>query len=266
MFFSLKFFDFLSVTLACYAFLGFCFLSSCVYIINDIVDREKDAKHPKKKNRPLASGALSVKKALFLLIGCVAIAVCFFIAINNLKVMLVGIVYLVVNLFYSFLLKHIIIIDVIIIALGFILRVYVGAYAIDVTVSSYIFMTTLFFTLFLGFSKRKMELIKQGTESRSVLRFYSIETINQYITICSTLTIISYALYTLDPATVDRFDTNRLIYSLFFIVYGLFKYINLMDIDDNIEDPTDAIYSDKALMSICFLYVVYMVLILCKII
>lgn len=266
LFFSLKFFDFLSVKSTCNAFFFFCFLSSCVYIINDIVDREKDAKHPKKKNRPLASGVLSVKDALFLLFFCIIIVVCFLMAINNLKVMFVGILYLLVNLLYSFLLKHIVIVDVIVISLGFILRVYAGAYVIDVTVSSYIFMTTLFLTLFLGFSKRKMELLKQGAEARSVLRFYSIEAINQYITICSALTIISYALYVLDPSTIVRFDTNRLIYSLFFVIYGIFKYIYLINNDEIIEDPTDAVYSDKILMCVCLSYVAYIVLILCKII
>lgn len=260
--FSLKFTESSACINALYAFFLFCFTSSFVYVFNDIADREKDKLHPKKKFRPLASGALSVRFALFLLVILLGIISLLLLTIYDYKVFIIICVYLGMNFLYSVKLKHLVLADVFVVALGFILRVYAGAYAIDVQVSSFLFMTTFFLALFLAFSKRKAELAKTGEETRAVLKRYSVEVINQYSIISAALTILCYSLYTLEPNTIERFGTNRLIYSVFFVTYGIFRYMYLLNFLEEIEDPTDAVYSDKGLFLTCLGFCLYILLIL----
>ena len=224
--------------------------------MNDILDRKKDALHPKKKNRPIASGKISVFTGLIILLSLILSTV---LCLWNLpvKTTLTILIYVLVNVLYSFKLKHIVLVDVFIIAIGFILRVYAGAYAIGVPVSSYIFMTTLFISLFLGFTKRKIELSHSGTITREVLKNYSDNMVTQYIVISVALTIMCYALYTLEPSTIERFGTNRLIYSVIFVLYGMFRYLYILDQHEDVEDPTENVLTDKGLIAVCILYVAY---------
>lgn len=266
LFFSLKFTELSVCISALYTFSAFCLTSSFVYVLNDILDREKDKLHPKKKYRPLASGTLSVSFAFFLLAVLLCFVILFLFIINDNKVLYVVCLYLGMNLLYSFKLKHLVLADVFVIALGFILRVYAGAYAIDVSVSSFLFMTTFFLALFLAFSKRKSELCKTGESTREVLKNYSSEVINQYIIISAGLTILCYSLYTLEPHTIERFGTNRLIYSVFFVTYGIFRYMYLLNFSEEIEDPTEAVYADKGLFLTCLGFCAYILLILFNIV
>lgn len=259
--FSLKFTELSVCIQALYAFLAFCFTSSFVYVLNDIMDREKDKLHPKKKFRPLASGALSVSFAFFLLAVLLGIVAILLLTIHNGKIFIIICAYLVMNFLYSLKLKHLVLADVFVIALGFILRVYAGAYAIEVQVSSFLFMTTFFLALFLAFSKRKSELTKTGESTRAVLKKYSAEIINQYIIISAGLTILCYSLYTLEPKTIEHFGTNRLIYSVFFVTYGIFRYMYLLNFLEEIEDPTEAVYADKGLFLTCLGFCGYILLI-----
>ena len=200
--------------------------------------------------------------ALFLL--GISVVCMFF--LNSEKTVYTLFLYVIINIIYSLKLKQVVIIDVIIIACGFILRVYAGAYAINVPVSSYIFMATLFISLFLGFSKRRGELIRNGANARDVLTKYNAETLNSYIVISMALTIMCYALYTLEPSTIERFKTNRLIYSIIFVIYGMFRYTYILESDKNSEDPTENLVKDKSLFITCGLYVLYIVAIFLKII
>lgn len=254
--FSLNFMNMQADIKAGLAFLAFSFTASVVYVMNDILDRKKDALHPKKKNRPIASGKISVKQALFIVAGLL-IADAFCLCCLPVKTTLTILIYVLINILYSFKLKHIVLVDVFVIAIGFILRVYAGAYAIGVAVSSYIFMTTLFVSLFLGFTKRKMELQNSGATTRKVLKSYSDNMVTQYIVISVALTIMCYALYTLEPSTLARFDTNRLIYSVIFVIYGMFRYLYILDKYKDVEDPTENVLTDKGLIAICALYVLY---------
>ena len=264
--FSLKFTEMGSVVQSALAFAAFCFIASAVYVMNDILDRKKDALHPKKKNRPIASGKIQpVTGGGIVCLLIVAAAVCLFI-LGSAKTAMTVIIYVILNILYSYKLKQMVLVDVLVIAVGFILRVYAGAYAIGVPVSSFIFMTTLFLSLFLGFTKRKAELIRSGSEGREVLEKYSKEMVNQYIVISVALTIMCYALYTLEPSTIARFSTNRLIYSVIFVIYGMFRYIYILDKDENVEDPTESLYRDKGLMGVCILYVLYVLAIFAEIV
>ena len=264
--FSLKFIDYNSDINATLAFLAFCFAASFIYILNDIMDRKKDALHPRKKHRPIASGKVSPLLAwsyagIVLALSLVCIGM-----LGNDKTAIVIGIYVVLNIFYSIVLKHIVLADVMTIAFGFILRVYAGAYAIEVPVSSFIFMTTLFLALFLGFTKRKSELLKSGSHTRQVLAKYSEAMVNQYIIITATLTIMCYALYTLEPQTLNRFDTNRLIYSVIFVVYGMFRYIYILNSSSDADDPTENLFKDRGLMLACVLFVTYVLAIFLKIV
>lgn len=264
--FSLKFIELSADIKALFAFFGFSFAASFVYVMNDIVDRKKDALHPKKKKRPIASGRISIVTGWAISIILIVLSIICFTVLGSSKAFYAISIYVLMNIMYSWKLKHIVLIDVLIIAIGFILRVYVGAYAIAVPVSSFIFMTTLFLSLFLGFTKRKMEFLKSGTATRSVLEKYSLEIVNQYIIISVALTIMCYALYTLEPSTISKFETNRLIYSVIFVIYGMFRYLYILDCHENVEDPTESLFTDKGLMGACILYVAYVLAIFLNII
>lgn len=264
--FSLKFTEVNAIISAGLAFAAFCFVSSVVYVINDILDRKKDALHFKKKNRPIASGRISPLCGIIIASVLFILSLVSLLLLGNAKVSMVIGIYIVMNILYSYKLKQLILIDVFIIAFGFILRVYAGAYAIEVPVSSFIFMTTLFLSLFLGYTKRKGELICNGSEGRAVLEKYSLKIIDQYIIISATLTIMCYALYTLEPSTIARFSTNRLIYSVIFVIYGILRYIHILSKDEIIEDPTEILYKDKGLIGVCILYVLYVLAIFVEIV
>ena len=268
LFFSFKFLEAAAVLQAVSAFVAFCLAASFIYINNDIADMEADKTHPRKRLRPLPAGRISVFSArlvAFLLLLLALAVSCFAPVDQRFKLLLVLAAYVAVNVLYSWRLKHIAILDVFVIAAGFILRVYAGAYAIGVPVSSYIFMTTLFLSLFLGFSKRLSEAAKHK-ETRQVLQLYSLEGLKAYALITAALTIMSYALYTLEAATLERFETNRMIYSVVFVVYGIFHYLNIITTPSSEEDPTENLYRDKPLFLTCLAYLVYVFLIFVKII
>ncbi|MCL2748723.1 MAG: UbiA prenyltransferase family protein [Alphaproteobacteria bacterium] len=258
--FSLGFLELVSIEQAVAAFFAFCFASSFIYIINDIADRKADALHPKKRTRPLASGRISVWTAVLVAAICLAVTGGLLALIAEPKVALVIGIYVLMNIAYSKWLKHIPLVDVFCIAFGFVLRVYAGAYAIGVPVSSYLFMVTLFLSLFLAFGKRKAELAKQDRGTRKALDGYAIGTVEKYLVILAGAVIISYALYTLDANTIARFG-NRLIYSVVFVMLGMFQYQAQLDKSGDFDDPTDNLYKDKILVAICATYAAYIMLI-----
>ncbi|HCV42977.1 MAG TPA: decaprenyl-phosphate phosphoribosyltransferase [Bacteroidetes bacterium] len=239
------------------ALVAFCLTASCVYIINDISDIEADRAHPEKRNRPLAAGLISRTQAL------IVVAVLFGIALllaleTNLRFQLVLVVYFMMNLAYSAKLKEIVLVDVFIIAAGFMLRVLGGAFAIDVQVSGWIVLCTLFVSLFLGFAKRRGELllvqqVRPGTE-RKVLTSYSVNFIDQMLTIAAAGTVISYALYTVAPRTIEIFGTEKMIYTTVFVIYGMFRYLYLIHMRNSTENPTNAVLSDLSIVAVTILW------------
>jgi 4-hydroxybenzoate polyprenyltransferase len=229
------------------AFVAFCLTASAVYILNDIADVESDRAHPEKRNRPLASGAIGRGAALsiFALLLCAAAVLCTWM---QAKFIVVIIAYFLLNVAYSFRLKEVILLDVFIIAAGFMLRVLGGAYAISVQVSSWIVLCSMFISLFLGFAKRRGELVNvQGAESgapRRVLLLYRVEFLDQMLTISAAGAVIAYALYTVAPRTLATFGTENLIYTTIFVIYGVFRYLYLVHSGKQGENPTNALTSD----------------------
>lgn len=245
------------------AFVAFCCLSSVVYVINDIVDREADKLHPRKKFRPLAAGTISVPAAIGA--GAVLFALNLFIGITlNTSFLLIGMAYLSVNVFYSFYAKNVVLLDVFCIAGGFMLRVIAGALAIQVEISSWLILTTMFLSLFLGIMKRRSELsvIGKGNNSktRKVLENYTVEFADQMSTISASAVIICYALYTVAQRTVTAFHTEGLIYTTPFVVFGIFRYMFLVHKYDQGENTTEIMLSDKPMIATILLYLAATVL------
>ncbi len=225
-----------SIVEALIATLFFCIASSTIYIINDYHDIEKDRLHPiKSKKRPLASGAVSKRTAI---IAFVILASFLFIAGYNLTAALPIIaLYFFINLLYTFYLKHQPVIDIFTIATGFVLRVYAGAMAINVEVSTWMFVTTLCLALFLASVKRKKELTGSGTVGRTVLNKYSVELVDKYAQMSSMGALVFYSLFVLSAKP-------ELAVTIPFVIYGLFRYWFTVEQLDQGESPTDALYSD----------------------
>ncbi|MGL4741020.1 MAG: decaprenyl-phosphate phosphoribosyltransferase [Sarcina sp.] len=243
--FSLSFLSPGKIEKSIIAFILFCLISSTVYIMNDIVDVEKDRIHPKKKNRPIASGAIKIPAAIvsLLVLLVISLGTAYFI---NIALFIVLIIYFVNNILYSFKIKHIVIVDVISIAIGFILRVIAGGIAIDVKLSGWILLCTFFISLFLGFEKRKNEIIKlQGNanEHRKILDDYSEDLLTQISNISVPCTLVSYAMYTF----IGHPNPYMMLTNLF-VVYGMFRYKYLVLKKGIGGSPTEALLKDKALI------------------
>jgi 4-hydroxybenzoate polyprenyltransferase len=229
------------------AFGAFCLAASSIYVINDLADVEADRAHPVKRHRPIASGAIGRTAALGILSVVLALTLLLASPLPFEFHVLLG-CYIALNLAYSFRLKNVLLLDVMSIAAGFMLRVLGGAYAIGVEVSSWIVLCSLFISLFLGFAKRRGELRQfqaAGENSpRLVLRLYSVEFLDQMLTIAAAGAVISYALYTVAPRTLEVFRTDKLIYTTVFVLYGVFRYLYLTRTDEKSENPTNLLTSD----------------------
>lgn len=218
------------------ATLLFCVASSTVYIINDYHDIEKDQQHPvKSKTRPLASGAVSkhAAKILFVFMASFLFVGGYFLT----KALPIIVLYFFINLLYTFYLKHKPVIDIFTIAMGFVLRVYAGAMAISVDVSTWMFVTTLCLALFLASIKRKKELTGSGTAGRKVLGQYSVELVDKYAQMSSMGALIFYSLFVLSTRP-------ELAVTIPFVIFGLFRYWFTVEQLDRGESPTDALYAD----------------------
>lgn len=233
--------------LALRGFVAFCFTASAVYIVNDFADLESDRTHPEKKHRPLAAGTVRPSHA-WILFGVLLIAAALVASGMNPRFLALLVTYFLLNLAYSWKLREIFLLDVFIIAAGFMLRVLGGAYAIGVAVSSWLVLCSLFISLFLGFAKRRGELVEWEqsgeTARRKTLLLYRPDFIDQLLTVAAAGTVISYALYTVAPRTVEMFGTDRLIYTTVFVIYGVFRYMFLVHTSKTVENPAGALTSD----------------------
>ena len=266
--FSKHFFDkdFLILSLA--GFIIFCLTSSLVYIINDIIDIEADRAHPVKKERPLPSGKITKKQASVIALILFLIIIFTGINYNPYFLALIG-SYLILNLFYSLKWKHIVLVDIFCIAAGFMIRVIAGAYIINVEVSSWLLLTTMFISLFLAIMKRKSELSNsqniENSANRKVLTDYSLDFTNHISTIAASAVIICYALYTVSQRTVATFGNENLIYTTPFVVFGIFRYMFLVYMNKQGENTTEIIITDIPMIFNIIFYILTTTLIVYKI-
>jgi len=242
------------------AFILFCCISSCVYVLNDIIDCKKDRLHPKKKNRPIASGVIS-KIEGGILIAILLPLVLFFSFYIDLYFGAVILFYFINNMLYSFKIKHMVILDVMSIAVGFLLRVIGGALVIRVYISPWILLCTLLLSLFLGFSKRRNEIVvlEKGAENhRKILEEYSIEFIDNMLSIVTASTVMAYSLYT--------FSTNSGNYNMMitipFVLYGIFRYQYIIYKKKEGGSPEETVLSDIPLIASILLWGIVSVVIL----
>ncbi len=246
------------------AFFGFSLFASSVYILNDMVDSSRDRQHPKKKHRPIAAGKIKIWQALLIFV-LVFSAGTYIVSTLNQNVLFACLFYFAMNLLYSFWLKHTAIIDVMIIALGFVIRVIVGAYAISVPVSHWILLCTFFISLFLAFGKRKneMEVLEKETKAahRKSIAEYNQGFINQMLSLTAGISVVFYALYTIDPSTIERFGSNKMIYSTPIVVFAVFRYFHMLYNKNDGGDPVTIFLEDKQFSASVVLWLLSIILI-----
>ncbi len=225
---------------------AFCLASSAVYLFNDLRDREEDRRHPLKRHRPIASGALSVPAATVAAVVLAAAAIGATLSFGTVYTTLL-VVYLGINLLYSSGLKHVVILDVMAVSSGYVIRVLAGAAAIDVEVSRWLLLCTIFLALFLIFSKRRHELVllaDEAAEHRAVLDHYSPAFLDQMINVVTASTVVSYALYAVDASTVEKFGSDRLVFTLPMVLFGVFRYLYLIYQRHEKRNPTEEVLRD----------------------
>jgi 4-hydroxybenzoate polyprenyltransferase len=246
------------------AFAIFCVLSSSVYLINDIADLEKDAAHPTKRKRPLPSGRLSVGAAAWWA-GALAAAGLAASALTNFPFFLLAAGYFALNLAYSFVLKNVLILDVFSVAAGFVIRAAAGAEAIRVDISPWLLVCSLLLALFLALSKRRHELVllNEAAEShRRILAHYSPYLLDQMIAVVTASTLVTYTLYTMWPDTVKKFGTHGMVYTVPFVIFGIFRYLYLVHRQEQGGSPEKSLISDLPMLINVALWLLVSVLVL----
>jgi 4-hydroxybenzoate polyprenyltransferase len=232
------------------AFAIFCALSSAVYLINDVADRETDRLHPLKARRPIASGALSVTAAITAAIVLSALGLAGS-AVVSWRLLAVATAYLGLQALYSGPLKHIVIIDVLTIAFGFVLRAVAGAVAVDVEISRWLLVCTVLLALFIALAKRRHELVllsTGATSHRPILEEYSPYLLDQMIAVVTASTLVAYAFYAISPETEAKFDTPLLGLTIPFPLYGIFRYLYLVHRREGGGSPADLLLTDRPLL------------------
>lgn len=259
---------FTNIDLLLKAFVGFIVFSmasSGVYILNDIKDIEEDKHHPVKSKRPIASGQIKVKTAVVILIILLVLSLIISYLINlDLFILLIG--YVILNILYSFKLKHISIIDITIIAIGFLIRVVAGAIITDVKLTIWIILVTFLLALFLALAKRRDDVLlysSSGKKTRLNIDGYNLEFINSSMTIMASVTVVSYIFYTISPEAQEKFHSNCLFITALFVIVGIMRYLQITLVENKSGSPTEVLLKDKFLQVtilawiLTFIFIIY---------
>jgi 4-hydroxybenzoate polyprenyltransferase len=242
----------------------FCLLSSAIYTFNDLIDRHKDKAHPLKKDRPLASAAVSPTTAIAMVVILLAAGLIAAYWLNQ-TFLLVAVGFVAVNLLYTLLLKDIVILDAMTLALSFVVRAYAGAAAIEVPASKWMLINTLLLALFLGFGKRRHELVLLENDAhthRKSLSKYSPYLLDQLIGVTTASVVVMYMLYTFSVEVSQKLGTENLYLTIPFVVYGIFRYLYLIHRKAEGGSPTRVMFADKPLLATVSLWLVAVILIL----
>lgn len=253
-----------SVEKSIFAFIVFSLLSSSGYIINDILDYREDLQHPAKAKRPIAAGRIGRMSASVLaaILAALSLAGGYILGVNFLAICSI---YGLLMLVYSLGVKHIVILDVLFVAFGYVLRAIAGAVVIDVEISSWLLLCTLLLALFLAVAKRRTEIIVLGdgaSKHRRILSQYSPALLNQMIAIVTAACIVAYCLYTLSPETVAKFGTKNLIFTIPFVIYGIFRYLYITYQKRHTDIPEKVLFSDLPLQLCLVAWVIVCVMII----
>jgi 4-hydroxybenzoate polyprenyltransferase len=238
------------VWVAVLTFAIFCALSGAMYLLNDVADRDKDRLHPGKRQRPIAAGRLPVGVAVGVAIALLISSLAVSLAISR-PLAMTALSYAILLAAYSAWLKHVVIVDVLVVAAGFVLRVAAGALAVEVEMSGWLLICTILAALFLALGKRRHEYLTLGDQAarhRPILAQYSSGLLDQMIAVVTASTVTAYALYTMSPETVARFHTRRLPITLPFVLYGIFRYLYLLYRQQEGSNPSDLFLNDRPLL------------------
>jgi decaprenyl-phosphate phosphoribosyltransferase len=257
-FFGYRIFDAAAVERTFLAFAAFCMMSSTIYVINDYLDREEDRRHPAKKNRPLASGAISHGEALYAGLICFGTSLGLALAFLPAACLYMLLAYLLLNIAYSQSFKHIPIADIVCIALGFVLRIFVGGAATDIPISPWIVMMAFLLALFLALAKRRDDLllIDLDVPVRKAIDGYNREFISLAMSIMASVIIVVYILYTVSPEVVAKHGTHRLYITGVWVLLGLLRYLQITFVEEKSGSPTLVLIRDYALQAIIGLWLV----------
>jgi decaprenyl-phosphate phosphoribosyltransferase len=257
LFFAGEIFNFQKVLELFLAFMAFSLVASSIYIINDYKDVEADRLHPVKKNRPIASGAVSKPAALVIFVVCLLIggALAWYV---RPKFVFVLSIYFIINLLYTFGLKNISILDILILSTGFVLRVKAGGVAGNIAVSEWLMIMVFLLALFMAIAKRRDDvLIKaiSGQDMRKAVKGYNLDFMNVMLALVSAVIIVAYLMYTMAPETAARFGTYRLYYTCLFVIGGLLRYLQITYVENNTGSPTKILYKDRFIQLTILLWV-----------
>lgn len=247
-FFAFKLFDLQVILWTSLAFLAFSFMASAVYIMNDYFDREDDRRHPEKMHRPLAAGTVSGRGAWILCAALLAFALGVF-AWIGVKVLLVAVLYFSMNIAYTFKIKHIAIADIAVLAMGFVLRLYVGAGTSQVELSMWIILITFLLALFLGLAKRRSDVLlsEEGTKVRKAIDGYNLEFINAAMTMMASVVVVAYIFYTIDSKVQENYHSSQLYVTVFFVLIGILRYMQITFVEKRSGNPTKILLKDPFL-------------------
>lgn len=267
LFFGGSLLDTTDIIAAVTAAMAFCFISSSIYCLNDIIDVEDDRRHPTKCHRPIAAGKISVAQAYVMMALMVALS---FGSVAMLGEYALGVgavvgLYLLMNVAYCLVLKRYAILDVCTIAFGFVLRLFAGGIATGIGLSNWIVLMTFLLTLFLSFAKRRDDVLKMnqtGHALRKNTSRYNLDFINQAITITATVTLVCYVMYTVSPEVEQRIGTRYLYLTTVFVIIGILRYLQLTLVDNKSGDPTKAMLHDRVLQAVVLLWFLAFLLII----
>ncbi len=248
------------------AYVGFCLVSSGLYILNDYLDRNLDRLHPRKAQRPLARVKISQNVIGVIIAALIATGLTICSQINS-SVLTIAVIYIGIHLVYNFYAKKIVLLDVAFIAAGFQIRIWAGALATGIFPSVWLQMCVFLLALFLGFTKRRYELSTlkdHASEHRSVLSHYTSYLLDQIIIICSTLAIAFYGLYTISFDIVHRVGNQNMVYSVAFVIYGIFRYLYLVHVKKLGDEPGEVLATDTPLLVNVLLWIFYVAVLLYK--
>ena len=246
-FFAMKITDIGLLSNAFIAFIAFSLIASAIYTFNDYHDIEEDRKHPKKKDRPLASGVISKSQAIIVM-SVLFLSGFILMALLSFKATGVLAVYVVMNIAYSFSLKQISIVDVNIIAIGFILRLFIGSIVTDIYLSKWIIIMTFLLALFMALAKRRDDVIiflETGQRMRKVISGYNLQFLDTAMAIMASVVIVSYTLYTTSSEVASRLNSEYLYLTVFFVILGIMRYLKIIFVDKNSGSPSKIIISDR---------------------
>lgn len=238
------------------AFIIFCLLSGSVYTLNDLIDLAQDRNHPKKSKRPLASGKLKPSTAIIsgIILVVLSLANAFWL---NTNFAWIAVGYFILQIAYSTVLKHVVILDVLAVSVGFVLRAIAGAEVIEVPISSWLLICTILLALFLALGKRRHELLlleNNAVHHRKILYEYSPGLLDQMISVATASTVVAYALYTMSTETIEKFHTDNLKYTIPFVLYGIFRYLYLIHQKSEGGSPEKILLNDRPLLINIILY------------